>query len=50
MESLEERKGAGCHSKKQGKRSRVECWGGGEAHPVLSRGAQSRTNELRLAY
>lgn len=52
MESLEERKGAGCQSKKQGKRSRVECWGGGgsEAHPVLSRGAQSRTNELRLAY
>lgn len=24
--------------------------GGSEAHPVLSRGAQSRTNELRLAY
>lgn len=49
-----EKKGAGCHSRMQGGGSGgcVGGKGGGilVAHPVLSGGAQSRTNELKLAY
>lgn len=33
-----------------GRRVREVCGVGGSAHPVLSRGAQSRSNELKLAY